>query len=340
MQIHIVENREPLPLPFFSLKKDTTTPKRRNAVKKAGPLAENEFFISQHLERTIAKDHFDVVLNASEYKIAQIDDYRFDDCVLLDDSRDFYLFQYKSREKLVSMADYYEPPTTAQKRRLFIHKIISGYRYLMELVDVLNEIGLVHMTLVPSNLFFDARGLPFITNFDRSYLVTDVKDEIMNMNMSIYNPHRIHLPWEFHLLCYMRQQSAVVLTEEDLVTVSTDVFSVFSLSPIGHYITDEFKDAFVQSMKPFIGGPIEQTIVSGKAATTWNNYALSVLFLTIIASVDEKAHPNPFIEKFISLLLEGTSGAFSARQHHRGEVFDSFIDAIDDKTWAQLFGQL
>ena len=224
--------------------------------------------------------------------------------------------------------------------------MINSFKNLLNITRVLDERKVVHMNLVPKNIFFTRDESPYLTNFDQSFILEKDElerksnEEVHNYNFSEYNPYKIHLPLEVHLLCFMNDRKYESLSAANIETVVNDWFDGVSLSPFGKYIPEEFKAAAIFSRRSLINKPkniIMDDILS--FAWTWNNYSLNIIYLYLLSSLDRKEYSHRFIDSFVCILLLNISGDCSTREttEKTMQLFDDLIYSISQEEWSKLF---
>jgi len=323
-------------------KTEKTRKKRKNAVKRVNLLSRNEMRISEIITKIPRFFlNFGPILQYRDFKLAEIDDERFEKCKVMNNN--YFLFQYENREKMRDFWVFFDKPATKKQK---IHKIIQSFKNLLQIMNKMNERKLVHMNLVPSNILFKEDETPYLIKFDQTLLFQKEEDErksneeMETQLFSEYNPRKIHWPIEVHLLCFMNARNLVSLSAANIETVVNDWITSVSLSPLGKYITEEFKAASIFSQRGLINKPkywIKQQLLS--FAETWNNYSLSMIFLYLLSSLDPEIKNHKFVTGFISILLQNISGLQTKRENESKtlEKFDDFIYSITQEEWQQLF---
>lgn len=319
---------------------EKTRKKRKNAVKRANILSRNEIQISEIITKIPRFFlNFGPILQYRDFKLAEIDDEKFEKCKVM--GNEYFLFQYENREKMRDFWSFFDKPATKKQKIL---RIIQSFKNLLQIMNKMSERNLAHMNLVPSNILFKEDETPYLINFDQTLLFQKEEDERKSNEemethlFSEYNPKKIHLPIELHLICYMNAKNLVSLSAANIETVVNDWFTSVSLSPFGKYITEEFKAGAIFSQRGLINKPkywIKQQLLS--FAETWNNYSLSIVFLFLLSSLDDAIKNHKFVSGFISILLQNISGITSKRENETKtlEKFDDFIYSISQEEWQQ-----
>ena len=331
---------------FIETQKETPKKgkKMKNIVKRSNVLSKNEIRISRIIKK-ISRFflYFEPILGSRDFRLAEIDDERFEKCKIMNESTEYFLFQYENREK---SCDFFRFFSNNASKKIKIIKMINSFKNLLNITRVLDERKVVHMNLVPKNIFFTRDESPYLTNFDQSFILEKDElerksnEEVHNYNFSEYNPYKIHLPLEVHLLCFMNDRKYESLSAANIETVVNDWFDGVSLSPFGKYIPEEFKAAAIFSRRSLINKPkniIMDDILS--FAWTWNNYSLNIIYLYLLSSLDRKEYSHRFIDSFVCILLLNISGDCSTREttEKTMQLFDDLIYSISQEEWSKLF---
>ena len=144
--------------------KDLETKTKINSVKRSNILSKNEIQISETIKQI---PHFFLnfgpILNHREFKLAEIDDEKFERCRML--NNEYFLFQYENREKMQDFGSFFLKSATTKKQK--IAKIIQAFKNLLQIINRMNEINLVNTNLVPNNILFKHDETPYLINFDQ-----------------------------------------------------------------------------------------------------------------------------------------------------------------------------
>jgi len=321
--------------------------KPKNIVKRSNVLSKNEIKISRILRRIPRFFlYFDPIISYRDFRLAEIDDEKFEKCKMLNDSEDYFLFQYENREKTRDFWEFFSKNASKKQRIL---EIIDSFKNLLNIVEILDERKIVHMNIVPSSILFEDTVCPYLTNFEQSFILgkdefeRKSNEEVHKIIFSKYNPYKIHLPLEAHLLCYMNEKKCDSLSAANIETVINDWFCGVSLSPLGKYISEELKAATAFSRRSLINKPknmIQSEILS--SAYTWNSYSLNIIYLYLLSSLDEQLYSHKFTDSFIRILLLNISGDCSKRESAKKtrQLFDDLIHSISQEEWNKLFSQI
>lgn len=327
-----------------AIKKDKTL---KSIVKRSNVLSKNEIRISRILRRIPRFFlYFEPVIKYRDFRLAEIDDERFEKCDILNESTEYFLFQYENREKRRDFWEFFSKNASKKQRIL---EIIDSFKNLLNIVEILDERKMVHMNIVPSNVLFEDNVSSFLINFEQSFiygkdeLERKSNEEVYKIIFSKYNPYKIHLPLEAHLLCYMNERKCDSLSADNIETVVNDWFCGVSLSPFGKYIPEELKAEATFSQRSLINkskNVIQSEILS--SSHTWNNYSLNIIYLYLLSSLDEQIYSHKFIDSFVHILLLNISGDYSKRESAKKtrQLFDDLIHSISQEEWNKLFSQI
>jgi hypothetical protein len=327
-------------------KKNTKIEKKyRNVVKKADILCENEIKISAFVMQI--PDfflYFHPIIKYSDFKLAEIDYNRFEKCRVLQNSNKYYLLQYNNREKTIGFNDFFNEKT--EKKEL-IMRMINTNKSLIKMTEILCGNQIVNMNLVPQSIIFNKDNSPILVNLDICFTLEEIeferKDQInqikphINIIFSQYDPRKIHLPPEVHLLCYMNENKYNSLSIANIETVITDWFTSISLSPIGIYISKGLKDHYISSFRNLVNKP--KNIIECELyffAETWNYYSLSIIMLYMI-SLNQYKLDHIFYMKFVDMCLQNLSSNKNTRKINKMTTFDNLLYSISETEWKSLF---
>jgi len=319
--------------------------KYKSMIKKADEQCKNEIRIS---EKLIEIPHFflyfDPIITYQDFRLAEIDDERFEKCRHLNHSLQYYLVEYENREKVQSFSYFFKesPYDLLIHKKRNIVNIISIFKSLLHIIQLLNQQKIVHMNLVPKSINLNSNNLPFLTNFTNSFLFDEMDVERKsNPIFSKYDPNNIYLPLEVHLLCFMNENNYNSLSRGNIEKVVNDLFTAFSSSSFSKYISDEFKETYIFSHRSLINKP-KYTIINELFyfSNTWNNYSLAIIYLQLLSFLGSKisSGSHKFINDFSHILLQNISPIPSRREtvDNTIKIFDDILYSISHQEWKEL----
>ena len=165
--------------------------------------------------------------------------------------------------------------------------MVDSYQYLLKAIQLLMTKNIVHFDLKNDNVLFNvATQEPHILDFGLSLNMAGLTDKNIQSYFYIYAPDYYIWPIEVHIICYLvnkRLDSASIINKHELETIANLV--VENNKGLNIY-SPEFKERFlektIQYVSQFAGktkASIIKTLLTQKNYQTWDNYALSILFL-------------------------------------------------------------
>jgi hypothetical protein len=334
---------------FFENKKNTIkkTKQLKNVVKKSDALSNNEIKIKNELTKIpYFFLYFDTLLSNKIVKIAEIDDEKFEKCEIRNNTIDYYLFQYENREKLEKFANFikelvdFKDDNKSPNKKKYVLKMIHSFKNLLKMTNMLNDSNIIHLNIVPQTILIKEDESLFLTNFAQGFILNkedlERNDVLENLHFSSYDPRRIHLPLEVHLFCFMKENKYESISSFNIETVINEWFRAISLSPLKKYITEDYKESALFSLRFLINkskNVIKHSILC--FAPTWNNYSTSIIFLYILSSLDERLYCYKFIDGFSKILLKNISANPMKRENEltTDKLFDEMLYSITQKEW-------
>jgi hypothetical protein len=315
---------------------------KKNVVKKMNIVLKNEIMISDKITKIPRFFlYFDPILSYREFKLAEIDENRFEKCKPINKSSEYFLLNYENREKIVDFFDFFqinrenkENSEKITEKKKIILKIINAFKNFLKTLNILHEQNIVHMNITYRTIFFEKDESPILTDFSKSFVLNE--ETLDETNFSEYNPKNINLPIEAHLLCFMNEKEYTSLSAINIETVLNDYNRAISLSPFGKYInsTGTFSQTSLINKHR---KEIKKKILS--TAHTWNNYSLSINFLYVLSSLyNAKIESNIFVKNFVKLLLNNISVDYSLREDldKTQQLFDELLYSISKEEWHNI----
>jgi hypothetical protein len=314
----------------------------KKVVKKMNIVLKNEIIISDKITKIPRFFlYFDPILSYREFKLAEIDENRFEKCKPINKSSEYFLLNYENREKIVEFFDFFqknrenkENSENKVEKKKIILKIINAFKNFLKTLNILHEQNIVHMNITYRTIFFEKDESPILTDFSKSFVLNE--ETLDEINFSEYNPKNINLPIEAHLLCFMNEKEYTSLSAINIETVLSDYNRAISLSPFGEYINS----TSIFSQTSLINKPkreIKKKLLS--TAHTWNNYSLSINFLYVLSSLyNSEAGSDIFLKNFVNLLLNNISVDYSMREDldKTQQLFDELLYSISKEDWCNI----
>lgn len=249
-------------------------------------------------------------------------------------------------EKSISLKNILTPTLSIREKKSKFMKLIETYKYILSSIEKLISINIVHFDLKVQNILFSIdKNIPLMIDFGLSIPVQQLTIDNADKWFYDYIPEYYIWPPEVHLLCYALKYSDTPLTVEITNKIALEcmtnnyVLSLFSPS-----LREKLIDSCKNSLAKYANKSLQQIIDSVmQHYTTWDNYALSILYLTIFKSIFQKGFKyNTFLISFTQLLLTNLSPNTEKRLslHETRQVYeitfymestmDSFSTLIQD----------
>ena len=354
----------------------TSTPstKTTNVVRSSSKITENEIAISETIKQIpFFFLHFQPVINYKKFKIAEIDDEKFEKCKIVDDNKYCYLLQYNIPAQSTSFADFFthvrdlaSPMATSSKTtssispftyKKLIAKIIQTFKTLMNTLTILDKQTLVHMNITPHTILIQPDHSCVLTNFSQSFLLKNLNSERtpeVCERIKTRPPPNIYDSLEHHLLYYLLAKDQSSLSMSNIDEVVHRWHSGLSLSSFAKYINSDSITAAIRPLHSLINKP-KNVIINALLSTSyrWNMYSLHIIYLQLLScfSIYKKGQTqsqpqsqtqsDKFIGDFSSILLQTM---FGEKREDRDTVCSSvldkvnnFLNSITEQEWNDFF---
>jgi len=278
------------------------------------------------------KNFFVPILKKCPIKISSLDkdDIQADKCDVLEKNtgRDFvliYMRYIKGKDLFTFINDIISTNNSIIDSDNLSKKLLFYYKYLLQGLELFLTKELVHMDLKNDNVMIENTktkyGRPLIIDYGLSINMKDVKDILNNKSENDFNilhklknifiayaPEVNYWPFEIQIITYILYKNTLgvekFLNKENISLVINDIMRENKIykSFNSKYI-DLFKNQAQGFMNRFIGytniDVIKELIVYYK---TWDNFALSIMFLRILDNIEYKLNNNlDNVKKFKSI---------------------------------------
>ena len=268
--------------------------------------------------------YFLPVTQSCDIDISSVDNNLISNCKVVNKHKkrsqsEFVLTKMKYLEN-ISFIKYLQSSNTTPRYALF--KIMQSYKSLATGLKILNDNEIVHHDLNHGNILFDATtGIPIIIDFGLAINMADFTPD----NKALLNEHFFvdapdYWPWslDVHIINYIVQRpnandnandtasDNIEIDYDELINIANKWVDALPIIPL---FSRQFKDQFVEKcyayLEQFIGKTHDEAFsILMQHYKTWDNYALNMLFLSVIHSTFKDKIPNTnFISEFIQLTL-------------------------------------
>ena len=297
--------------PQVSCKGETTNDETYvSKIQKKGQTAENELKISQEIRKIKGYDKFFApIISSCDIGLSRINSGLVSQCEAFE--RHHIGTDYNiMKMKFINMDSISSVVKEGKKEKMF-STFFSSYRHLLDGLKHLQNKELVHFDIKSDNVIFDKdQGVPIIIDFGLSFrLPSNISKQAMEnlypIVFYVYAPEYYLWPIEVHYANYILHTYETP-TMESILTLSKDYVNNCAALRI---FSSQFKRRFVESsanfLKQFLKKSQDEALkIIIKYSKTWDNYALSFLYLRILQSMYPKGFVNNnLIIEFSQLLL-------------------------------------
>lgn len=319
---------------------DTLSNKTRKNKKPIHKIVKNNVYISNELtnikkiREILDYTHFFYVYDASsELKVTE-----FDQDILKSD--DTLLLKFDGRE-LIYLKNYLKALSSPKQ---YIFTVIDFYRRLLKSIDLLVTQRVIHNRICFDTVMVDERGFPLISDFSVSTNSShNSLEQYIKLFFIEYDPSYLEWPLEFHILSYLLTNKLNSLSSYNIETIITDVVKNHSiLNTFGSQLVSLYKEEALKYFTKYVNQSYSYILTDiFQYSSTWDNYALSIMFLRILIGIHRsinKIVKNKFIILFMKLLVENIHGNPLKRLSilETTNKFESIIDSLEPKDYKEV----
>jgi len=330
---------------FFNENELQMKKQKTHKVVKSDFFIQNEIRNHKRLSKSNNKQHFYLCNNASELKITEIleDDVKIigQKCLKNDDS---ILLEFEKR-KLIYFKNYLKELTDVSSKK-YILTIIHFYKHILNSIELLVNNNIFHNHINFDSIVVDNFDYPLLTNF---YFSIDFShkniEQYIKQFIIAYDPSYIEWPIELHILSYLLTNKLSSLSSYNIENIinevieNNNILNNFGDSVVSSYKKEASKyfNKYVNQTYDFILNDILQYVY------TWDNYALSILFLRILIGIHRTIKiKNKFIILFMKLLVNNIHLNPEKRLSIDETInnFNSLLDSIDPQDYKDIIQNL
>ena len=250
--------------------------------------------------------YFAPVVSMCNIDIAKIDKRERDMCrvVSREKSNSKFVIMKMPYVKNVSLGKYITNPNIDKKET--ITYILDLYKFLLHSLKMLNQRGIIHFDFKQQNFLIDVKTKnPIIIDFGLSIPIKNLGPETYTKYFYTYNTSYYIWCIDIHIINYVIHVNST-LTYDELVTI-IDTFISYNkgLLIFSDGFISKYRELAINTYKKYVNMPAENIITELiKNCNTWDNYSLSVMFLTMLSTISSKGFTdNNLIKNFSELLL-------------------------------------
>uniref|UniRef100_A0A6C0KMP1 Protein kinase domain-containing protein n=1 Tax=viral metagenome TaxID=1070528 RepID=A0A6C0KMP1_9ZZZZ len=249
------------------------------------------------------------------------------------------LLKYEDNE-LIYLKKYLKTCSLSSPK-IYIINLINIYEKLLITINQLLNERIVHNFINMDSIYiFEEEAI--LTNFAFSIDISN-----SNMNEYIkhfflkYDPEFIEWPPEFHILSYLITNKLNSLSINNIENIIDNLIENQTiLKTFGDDFVSMYKKDSLNYFQKYINQSFEYILNDIlQFYGTWDNYALSIMFLRIIININSK---NKFIILFLNLLVSNIHLNPLKRQTISFTIknFNNLLDSLEPKVWNDLLNNL
>jgi serine/threonine protein kinase len=192
------------------------------------------------------------------------------------------------------------------EKKEIITYILDSYQFLLNNLKMLNDSGIIHFDFkVPNILIEEKTKTPIIIDFGLSIPIADIRPETYKTYFYSYSPKYYIWPVDVHVINYLVNVKSTLTKDalKELVNIYLSTNTAVRL--FSDKFIEQFTKLIIDVYSKYIG--ISGDIVIKeliKNCKTWDNYALSVMFLNLINFISSDGFTdNKLIVEFSKTLL-------------------------------------
>jgi hypothetical protein len=181
-------------------------------------------------------------------------------------------------------------------------------------------------------------------SFSIDYSHTDIQQYIKHFIVA-YDPSYLEWPIEFHILSYLLTNKLNSLSSYNIESIITEYINHNNiLNTFGSALVSSYKDESLKYFKKYINQTYDYILTDMlQYAHTWDNYALSILYLRILIGIHRSIGiKNKFIILFMKLLVQNIHLNPCKRISIEMTIqkFDILIDSLEPKDYKEVINNL
>lgn len=321
---------------------ETENNKKKQKIHK---IFENDFFIQneltnqQKLLKIDTSKYFYLCENVSQLKLAQIDDY----IRHLNAASDNTILLCFDDRQLIYLKDYLKTLSSPKK---YILTIINFYKHLLTSLHLLSTSNIFHNHINFDSIVVDNNHYPLLTNFSFSIDISHTNiDNHIKQYIIAYDPSYIEWPIELHILSFLLTNKLNSLSSYNIEFIINEHIKHNNiLNTFGENVVSSYKLESLQYFQKYVNQSY-QFILNDilRFSHTWDNYALSLLFLRILIGIHRTIQiKNKFIILFMKLLVSN----IHLNPFKRGTIemttqsFNILLDSLEPKDYTDVINKL
>lgn len=293
----------------------TTSDKYATKLQKKTYTSDNELEIGEKIKSIKGyKNFFRVHVSYSELHLSSIDDTLLRNCKPLKMKENISYIALKL--EYIENPDFFEYLFDKKKSsKEQIRIILESYGSLLNGFSQLLKKNIVQFDLKNENILYNKEKNSFlISDFGISIDMDKYDHSLLYKFFYVYAPEYYVWGFDIHILCLLLHNDSQRITSKEIIDTAN---RFVSSNPALSFFSKEFQDIYYEKCiefgKEYIDRPGEKTrdakikkLISGYK--TWDNYALSGLYLRILSKFyNEKIPESKLLIKYSQLLMQNLS---------------------------------
>lgn len=267
----------------------------------------NEYNIGKMVSKIpLYEYYFAPTVSMCNIDIAKIDKRERDMCRVIsrEKSNSKFVIMKMPYVKNVSLVKYITNPNIDKKE--IVTYIMDSYKSLLHSLKILNLNGIVHFDFKLPNLLIDIKTKnPIIIDFGLSIPVNDIEPK--TYSKYFYTHNAAYYIWciDIHIINYVINVNSTLTYDELVALIDTNINANQALHMFSESFIKRYRELTISTYKKYANMPSENIVKElVKNYNTWDNYSLSILFLSMISCISyEGFTDNKLIKDFSEILL-------------------------------------
>jgi hypothetical protein len=256
------------------------------------------FYTFEHFEKINYHEFMETQIYLTNSNITKINVTEFD-------KSKYFLLHYPNK----SLYEFKEMLASFENNTHYIWFIIHSYKKLLTAIEILTNMNIIHNNISYKTICFDEHKEPLLFKFDVNMQIIpeNINIDYIKKYLVIYNPGYLYWPLEFHMLSYLFVNNMDTLSKIHIDIIIDDVITNnVILKKFDENTITKYKISGNNFLNKYINKNLKYIVEDVfNYRNTWDNYALSILFLDILLKIQNKIKTkNEFIIYFIKLLVE------------------------------------
>ena len=336
-------NKEGCVFYFFNESIEKTKKQKIYKIIKIDFFLENELTNQKKINKiNNRKNNYYLCENSKELKITKIDEdsRKIKGQYTIKDNTS--LLEFEDRQ-IINLKSYLKELNSSTK---YLLRIINFYKHLLNSINLLVNNNIFHNHINFDSIVVDKFEYPLLTNFSFSidYSRNNILQYIKHFIIA-YEPSYLEWPIELHILSYLLSNKLNSLSSHNIENIIHEVIKNNTiLNTFGNNVVNSFREESLQYFKKYVNQSYEYILSDIlQYSHTWDNYALSILFLRILIGIHRTIEiKNKFIILFMKLLVYNIHCNPSKRMTIDLTIikFDSLLDSLEPKDYKNVINGL